>query len=90
LKNLENVFFIGSGSKTLGVNYGFIALPGKKGSKESIYIDYWKYFCSTYMFTNAINPIQSNAGLATLRMARSYLGKQLRTKVLENGKYLRE
>jgi len=42
------------------------------------------------MFTNAINPIQSNAGLATLRIVRSYLGKQLREKVLENGNYLRQ
>lgn len=42
------------------------------------------------MFTNAINPIQSNAGLATLRMARSYLGRQLREKVLQNGTYLRQ
>ena len=42
------------------------------------------------MFTNAINPIQSNCGLAALRIVRSYEGQQLRTKVLENGKYLRE
>lgn len=70
LSELNNVFFVGSGSKTLGVNYGFIALPGAKGAL----ISFWKYFCSTYMFTNAINPIQANSGLATLRMARSHLG----------------
>lgn len=42
------------------------------------------------MFTNAINPIQSNSGLATLRMARSELGRQLRDKVMSNSTYLRE
>ena len=71
LKEINNVFFVGSGSKTLGVNFGFIALPGSKKN----FIHFWKYFCSTYMFTNAINPVQSNCGLATLRMMRSQLGK---------------
>ena len=86
LKELNNVFFVGSGSKTLGVNFGFIALPGNKKN----FIHYWKYFCSTYMFTNAINPVQSNCGLATLRMMRSQLGQQLQEKVMENSTYLRE
>lgn len=86
LTDLQNVFFLGSGSKTLGVNFGFIALPGAKGNVTH----FWKYFCSTYMFTNAINPIQSNSGLATLRMARSELGRQLRDKVMSNSTYLRE
>lgn len=86
LTDLQNVFFLGSGSKTLGVNFGFIALPGAKGNVTH----FWKYFCSTYMFTNAINPIQCNSGLATLRMARSELGRQLRGQVLSNSTYLRE
>ena len=85
LTELNNVFFIGSGSKSLGINYGFIALPGNKKN----FIHYWKYFCSTYLFTNAINPIQSNAGLASLRMVRSQMGTQLRTEVLSNAHYLR-
>lgn len=42
------------------------------------------------MFTNAINPIQSNCGLITVRMASGQLGKIHREQVLENGKYLRE
>lgn len=42
------------------------------------------------MFTNAINPIQSNCGLATLRMMRSELGKQLVENVMDNSKYLRQ
>jgi hypothetical protein len=41
------------------------------------------------MFTNAINPIQANCGLATVRIARSQLGKELREKVLGNSAYLR-
>jgi 7-keto-8-aminopelargonate synthetase-like enzyme len=86
LKEQNNVFFVGSGSKSLGVNFAFIALPGTKRS----FIQFWKYFCSTYMFTNAINPVQANCGLATLRMARSRLGGQLREKLLSNSSALRE
>ena len=41
------------------------------------------------MFTNAINPIQSNCGLAALRVVKSYQGAQLRDDVLEKSKYLR-
>ena len=83
---MNNVFFVGSATKSLGVNFGFVALPGSK--KNSI--QFFKYFCSTYMFTNAINPVQSNCGLATLRMARSQMGKSLREKLLNHSTYLRE
>ena len=86
MTEVNNVFFIGSASKSLGVNFGFMALPGAKKN----FIHFWKYFCSTYMFTNAINPVQSNCGLATLRMVRSQLGKELREKVLSNSEFLRE
>ena len=79
LTDLQNVFFLGSGSKSLGVNFGFLAVPGAKAR----FIQFWKYFCSTYMFTNAINPIQANCGLATLRMTRSELGNQLRKRSLQ-------
>lgn len=86
LKEFNNVFIVGSATKTLGVNFGFVALPGNKKNN----IHFFKYFCSTYMFTNAINPVQSNCGLATLRMARSHMGHSLREKVLYNANYLRE
>jgi glycine C-acetyltransferase len=48
-----------------------------------------KYYSAAYMFTNAINPVQANCALATLRIIRSEEGKTLRKKVLSNCKYLR-
>lgn len=42
------------------------------------------------MFTNAINPVQANAALSSLRTIRSEEGKRLREKVLSNAGYLRD
>lgn len=57
--------FVGSGSKTTSINYGFV------GCTTNDIIEYQKYYSASYMFTNAINPIQANCALATLRIIRS-------------------
>jgi glycine C-acetyltransferase len=83
LRDLSNVILIGTGSKTLSTNIGFV------GCNNEIVIEYLKYYSTAYMFTNAINPVQAATSLANLRILRSELGKQLRRKVMENYNYLR-
>jgi len=74
---------VGTGSKTLSINFGFV------GVTDKLVIEYLKYYSTAYMFTNAINPVQANSALAALRIVRSQEGKQLRTKVISNSTYLR-
>lgn len=83
LKDRSNVLFMGTGSKTLSTNIGFVACDDPK------IIEYLKIFSSAYMFTNAINPVQAATSLANLRILSSEHGNQRRQKVLENYKYLR-
>jgi glycine C-acetyltransferase len=83
LKDKSNVILLGTGSKTLSTNIGFI------GCDDPNVIEYLKIYSTAYMFTNAINPIQTATSLANLRILNSELGKQLRKKVIENYKYLR-
>ena len=83
LKDLSNVILIGTGSKCLSTNIGFVGCNSPK------VIEYLKYYSTAYMFTNAINPVQAATSLSNLRILRSELGRQLRRKVLENYKYLR-
>ena len=75
---------IGTGSKTLSTNIGFV------GCQDAKVIEYLKYFSTSYMFTNAINPVQAATSLANLRILRSEHGRQLRKKVLQNYTYLRD
>ena len=75
---------MGSGSKTTSINFGFI------GCVQPYVPEYMKYFSAAYMFTNAINPVQANSALATLRVIRSQEGALLRKDLLENCNYLRE
>ena len=74
---------VGTGSKCLSTNIGFI------GCQNKDVIEFLKYFSTAYMFTNAINPVQAATSLANLRILRSEMGRQLRKKVLENYHYLR-
>lgn len=83
LKDLSNVLLVGTGSKCLSTNIGFV------GCNDVRVTEYLKYFSSAYMFTNAINPVQAATSLANLRILKSGLGKQLRHKVVENYHYLR-
>lgn len=83
LTDRSNVLLVGTGSKTLSINFGFV------GITDRLIPEYLKYYSTAYMFTNAINPVQANSALATLRVVRSEEGRQLRTKVLKNGALLR-
>jgi glycine C-acetyltransferase len=83
LKDKSNVLFMGTGSKTLSTNIGFVACDDPK------VIEYLKVFSPSYMFTNAINPVQAATSLANLRILNSEHGNQRRRQVLENYKYLR-
>ena len=83
LKDRSNVIMIGTGSKCLSTNIGFAACENPK------VIEYLKVASSSYMYTNALTPIQAATSLSNLRILKSELGKQKRKKVLENYKYLR-
>lgn len=65
LEDLSNVILIGTGSKTLSTNIGFV------GCNTPHIIEYLKYYSTAYMFTNAINPVQAATSLANLRILRS-------------------
>jgi glycine C-acetyltransferase len=80
---MSNVLLVGTGSKCLSTNIGFV------GCQDKNVIEYLKYYSTAYMFTNAINPVQAATSLANLRILRSELGRQLRIKVLANYNYLR-
>jgi glycine C-acetyltransferase len=56
---------VATGSKTLSTNFGFV------GCTDPHVIEYLKYFSTAYMFTNAINPVQSATALANLRIVRT-------------------
>lgn len=83
LTDRSNVVLVGTGSKTCSINFGFIGCthPGVP--------EYMKYYSAAYMFTNAINPVQANAALATLRVIRSHEGVLLRKDLIDNCNYLR-
>ncbi len=83
LEDKSNCIFIGTGSKCLSTNIGFV------GCDYSNVLEYFKYFSTAYMFTNAINPVQAATSLSNLRIIRSELGAQKRKQVLENYDYLR-
>jgi len=76
LKDLSNVLLIGTGSKCLSTNIGFV------GCNDTRVIEYLKYYSTAYMFTNAINPVQAATSLANLRILKSEHGNQLRRKVM--------
>lgn len=65
LTDLSNVLLIGTGSKCLSTNIGFV------GCNDTRVIEYLKYYSTAYMFTNAINPVQAATSLANLRILRS-------------------
>jgi glycine C-acetyltransferase len=74
---------MGTGSKTLSTNIGFVACD------DASVIEYLKVMSPSYMFTNAINPVQAATSLANLRILNSEHGNQRRRQVMENYKYLR-
>lgn len=76
LKDKSNIVMMGTGSKCLSTNIGFV------GCDDPNVIEYLKVFSTAYMFTNAINPMQAATSLANLRILKSEHGNQLRKKVL--------
>lgn len=68
LKDKSNVLLVGTGSKCLSTNIGFV------GCDNTDILELMKYFSTTYMFTNAINPVQAATSLANLRILKSELG----------------
>lgn len=82
LTDLSNVILLGTGSKTLSTNIGFV------GCSYDV-IEYLKIYSTAYMFTNAINPVQAATSLANLSILSGYEGKLRRKKVIENYHYLR-
>lgn len=83
LKDKTNVILLGTGSKCLSTNIGFVACDD-----ENV-IEYLKVMSPSYMFTNAINPVQAATSLANLRILNSEHGNRLRKRVMENYAYLR-
>jgi len=84
ITDLSNVILIGSGSKVLSSNIGFV------GCNDERVIEYMRYFSSPYMFSNVVAPPQCAVALHNIRVARSPKGAQLREKVMDNAIYLRE
>jgi glycine C-acetyltransferase len=84
LTDLSNVILLGSGSKVLGTNIGFV------GCSDSKVIEYMRYFSPPYMFSNVVAPPQCAAALHNLRIVRSVEGLERRKKVMSNAKYLIE
>ncbi len=76
LTDLSNVILLGTGSKCLSTNIGFV------GCDDPNVIEYLKYYSTAYMFTNAINPVQAATSLANLHILRTEHGRLLRKKVM--------
>jgi len=84
LTDYSNVLLMGSGSKSLSSNIGFV------GCMDEKVIEYMRYFSPSYMFSNVVAPPQCATALYNLRIIRSEEGVVLREKVLNNAIYLRE
>jgi glycine C-acetyltransferase len=75
---------VGTGSKCLSTNIGFI------GIKNPEIIKVLRQMSSAYMHATVLNPAQAATSLAQLRILSSEEGYQRRKKVLENYNYLRK
>lgn len=83
LQDRSNVILVGTGSKCLSTNIGFI------GIKDPNIIKILRQMSTAYMHATVINPAQAATSLAQLRILSSLEGEQRRKKVLENYIYLR-
>lgn len=80
---MSNVILVGTGSKCLSTNIGFI------GIKNTNVIKLLKEMSTAYMHATVINPVQAATSLAQLRILSSKEGYERRVKVVENYNYLR-
>lgn len=76
LEDMSNVILIGTGSKCLSTNIGFI------GIKDEKVIEALKHTSTAYMHSTVINPTQAATSLAQLRILRSEEGTLRRKKVV--------
>ena len=83
VKDMSNMILVGTGSKCLSTNIGFV------GVKDPRVIEVLRY-SSCYSHATTINPAQAATSLAQLRILRSVQGVQRRKKVTENYKYVRK
>lgn len=74
---------MGSFSKTFASNGGFVA-SNHPALKLAL-----RYTCGPQTFTNAISPIQAAVVLKALEIVRSDEGRERRTRLLDNIRYLR-
>ncbi len=82
-ENRENLVIIGSLSKSLATNGGFVAGPASIRDCISVY-------SPTYVFSTGFTPMQAKIGLTCLDIAFSNQGKSLRKKLMKNTLLLRE
>lgn len=83
VKDMSNMILVGTGSKCLSTNIGFV------GVKDPRVIEVLRY-SSCYSHATTINPAQAATSLAQLRILRSVQGVQRREKVTENYNYVRK
>lgn len=76
LEDRSNVILVGTGSKCLSTNIGFI------GIKNPRIIELMKYMSTPYVHATVINPAQAATSLAQLRILGSLEGAEKRKKVL--------
>jgi len=84
ITDMSNVIVMGSGSKSLSSNIGFV------GCNDEKVIEFMRYFSPPYMFSNVVAPPQCAVALHNLRIIRSEEGERLREKVMNNAIYLRK
>ena len=78
------MILVGTGSKTLSTNIGFV------GCEDPKVIELLKYMSPSYTHSTVINPGQAATSLAQLRILRSLEGTYRRNKVVENYNYVRK
>ena len=76
LLDFSNVILLGTGSKCLSTNIGFIGVKDKK------VIEALKHTSTAYMHSTVLNPSQAAASLAQLAILRSEKGALRRKKVV--------
>lgn len=84
IDDFSNVVIIGSGSKTLGSNFGYIS------SGHEVLTTLVRYYAPSFVFTNALPPSTCATVVYNINLLTSEEGNERRRKVLANAKYLRE
>jgi glycine C-acetyltransferase len=82
IDDFSNVVMIGSGSKTLGSNFGWLA-TGNPQIKKLV-----GYYAPSFIFTNSLPPSTCNTVMANVRLLTSQEGDQRRARCLGNAKYV--